>query len=322
MKPLLLTVGNIYIDHNTFGINSGEETFRLEGGRDYFASKSERVLGGSAVNTALQASRLGVEVGFIGKTGKDEGGEEIRSLLGKAKILSELVSEDSSLSTSMVVNLIHKNGQFIGIHYGEASRKLSINDIDLDNDLFNRCQAIYFGGTAKQPLLLKDGEQLFQKLNSRGIKIFYDPNRFPVQDTEVDRNLLLAQLAYVEGYMPNEEELLQLTGKTFVEEALQVVLGTGVNFVALKLGAKGCRIKTKDDDFTVEGHKITPLTTVGAGDCFNATFIAYYLKGGPLKECAELATAAAAIKVSQNIWPDEAAVANFSKSNSHTVKYD
>jgi len=313
MKPLLLTVGNIYVDHNTFGVNSGEEAFRLESGRDYFASNSERVLGGSAVNAAMQASRLGIEVGFIGKTGKDEGAAEVRALLRKEGILSELVSEDASLSTSMAVNLIDKNGQFIGVHYGEASKNLSANDINLENDLFGRCQAVYFGGTAKQPLLLKDGERLFQELHSRGIKIFYDPNRFPVQDEATDRNLLLAQLAYVEGYLPNEEELLQLTDKTSVDEALEVVLGTGVNFVALKLGSKGCRIKTKDGDFTVEGHKITPLTTVGAGDCFNATFIAYYLKDKSLQECAELATAAAAIKVSQNVWPDEAAIAELSR---------
>lgn len=312
MKPLLLTVGNIYVDHNTFGVNSGEETFRLESGRDYFASSSERVLGGSAVNAAMQASRLGVEVGFIGKTGKDEGGEEVRALLRKEGILSDLVSENAGLVTSMAVNLIDKNGQSIGVHYGEASKSLSVSDIDLENDLFGRCQAVYFGGTAKQPLLLKDGEQLFQELNSRGIKIFYDPNRFPVQDEATDRNLLLDQLAHVEGYLPNEEELLQLTDKTSVDEAIELVLGTGVGFVALKLGERGCRIKTKDDDFTVAGHKVTPLTTVGAGDCFNATFIAYYLKGKSLKECAELATVAAAIKVSKNVWPDEAAITELS----------
>jgi hypothetical protein len=47
MKPLLLTVGNIYIDHNIFGVSSGQEAFSLEAGKDYFGSGSERVLGGS-----------------------------------------------------------------------------------------------------------------------------------------------------------------------------------------------------------------------------------------------------------------------------------
>jgi sulfofructose kinase len=118
MKPLLLTVGNIYIDHNIFGVSSGQEAFSLEAGKDYFGSGSERVLGGSAVNAAMQAARLGVEVGFIGKTGRDEGGQQVRALLDREGILSELVGEDADLATSMAVNLIDGNGQFIGIHYG------------------------------------------------------------------------------------------------------------------------------------------------------------------------------------------------------------
>ena len=72
MKQLLLTVGNIYIDHNIFQVDSGTELI-LESGRDYFAESDQRVLGGSAVNASLQARQLGLEVGFIGKTGTDPG---------------------------------------------------------------------------------------------------------------------------------------------------------------------------------------------------------------------------------------------------------
>lgn len=309
--PLLITVGNIYIDTNLHGIHGGdaqEEAFTLKSGRDYFGTHSEQVLGGSAVNAAMQAGRLGVEVAFVGKTGADEGGREVRTLLDKEGILSELVSEDPKLTTSMAFNLIDTSGQFVGVHCGDASKTLAASDIDLDNELFNRSQAVYFGGTAKQPHLLRDGEGLFHELRGKGLKVFYDPNRFPVQEVAVDRNLIMAQLAHVEGYFPNEEELLQLTDATSIDEALDIVMGTGVTFIALKLGAKGCRIKTKDNDFTVGGHKITPMTTVGAGDCFNATFIASYLKDASLETCAQRATAAAAIKVGQNIWPDTPAI--------------
>lgn len=124
MKPLLLTVGNIYIDHNVFGVNTGEE-FRLESGKDYFADTSERVLGGSAVNVAMQVKRLDIDVGFIGKTGTDDGAKEVRQLLNSQGIISDLVSEDATQFTSMAINLIDKRGEFIGIHYGEASKYLA-----------------------------------------------------------------------------------------------------------------------------------------------------------------------------------------------------
>jgi len=141
----------------------------------------------------------------------------------------------------------------------------------------------------------------------------YDPNRFPAEEVLTDRSLLQGQLANVEGYFPNEDELLQAMDKTSIDEALNQAMQSGVTFVALKRGAQGCRIKTKDEDFVIDGKKVEVITTVGAGDCFNATFIAYYLKGLPLKECAERATIAAAIKVSRNIWPDEAAIESYNQ---------
>ncbi len=312
MKLLLLTVGNIYIDHNIFGVR-GEGTFRLQSGKDYFASSGERVLGGSAVNAAMQIRRLGLEVGFVGKTGTDDGSKEVRALLKQQGIICDLMSEDAAHATSMAVNLIDKHGEFIGVHYGEASKTLSGEDIDTDNELFGRSQAVYFGGTAKQPLLFKDCAAVFRKLAARGIKIFYDPNRFPAEETLTDRSLLQSQLASVEGYFPNEAELLQAMDKTSVDEALDQAIQSGVTFVALKRGAQGCRVKTKAEDFVVEGKKVKVVTTVGAGDCFNATFMAYYLKGLSLRECAERATMAAAIRVSQNTWPDKIAIERYSQ---------
>jgi sugar/nucleoside kinase (ribokinase family) len=318
MNQLLLTVGNIYIDHNIYGINGGAE-FGLEPGKDYFATSGERVLGGSAVNAAMQARMLGLDVGFIGKTGTDPGAEEVRGLLDEQSIFRELVSEDPAHATSMSVDLIGKDGEFIGVHYGNASKSLAVADIDIGHELFGRCQAVYFGGTAKQPLLFQDCATLFDTLAGRGIKVFYDPNRFPAEEALTDRSLLHSQLAHVEGYFPNEQELLQAMDTASIDEALSKAISSGVGFIALKRGANGCRIKTKDDDFVVDGKKVEVVTTVGAGDCFNATFIAYYLKGSSLKVCAEHATTAAAIKVSQNIWPDEAAIQHFSSSQYKTT---
>lgn len=307
MDILLLTVGNIYIDHNIFGVKAGAE-FKLESGKDYFGTSGERVLGGSAVNTAMQAARLGTQVGFIGKTGTDKGAQEVRALLDVQGIISELMSHDTNQATSMAVNLVDDNGEFIGVHYGDASKTLSAADIDFDHALFKRSQGIYFGGTAKQPLLFPECEMIFRNISDRKVKIFYDPNRFPAQEALTDCSLLYAQLAYIEGYFPNEEELLQMAGSDSIDESLDYALSSGVKFIALKRGANGCRIKTHDEDFAIKAHDVNVLSTVGAGDCFNATFIVNYLEGSSLKKCAVQATAAAAIKVGQNIWPNKATI--------------
>lgn len=308
-KNLLLAVGNIYVDHNVFGVNGGGD-FKLERGKDYFGDTGERVLGGSAVNVAMQIKRLGVDVAFIGKTGDDEGSKEVRGLLENEGIHAELVRQDSSLTTSMAVNLIDPSGSFIGVHYGDASKQLETGDINLNHALFAEAKGIYFGGTAKQPLMFKGIKDLFTELSEQGIKIFYDPNRFPAEEQSIDCELLMDQLAFVEGYFPNEDELLQATSELSVDDALDQVIGVGVKFIALKLGARGCRIKTLSQDFTIEAVKVEPKTTVGAGDCFNATFITYYLNGCSLEESAQKAIKAASIKVGQNVWPTKEQIEN------------
>lgn len=300
---MLLTIGNIYVDHNIFGVRGGEG-FTLEAGKDYFGIGGERVLGGSAVNAAMQARRLGVEVAFIGKTGQDDGSNEVITLLENEGIHADLVKQDASLTTSMAVNLVDASGNFIGVHYGNASKQLAVGDIDTEHVLFASADGIYFGGTAKQPILFKDVAHLFEILSDKQIKIFYDPNRFPAEEPSIDRELLLKQLAYVTGYFPNADEILQATNESSIDAALGRVISAGVKFVALKLGADGCRIKTTDRDFVVKGIQVEPKTTVGAGDCFNATFIAYFLSGNSLEKCAQYATKAASIKVEQNIWPN------------------
>jgi len=301
-EALVLTVGNIYVDHNLFGVRGGDN-FTLESGKDYFGNSGERVLGGSAVNAAMQIKRLGLDVAFIGKTGSDEGSIEVRSLLEKEGIDASLVSQNDSFSTSMAVNLIDSKGEFIGIHYGDASKQLGTDDIDTNHSLFSRAKGIYFGGTAKQSRLFQNLESLFKEIDDRGIDIFYDPNRFPAEESKIDAKLLLNQLRYVTGYFPNQDELLQATGESSIDRALEHVIETGVKFIALKLGADGCRIKTLDQDLAVSGLTVVPKTTVGAGDCFNATFISYYLDGNDLQDCAKYATKAASIKVGQNVWP-------------------
>lgn len=306
----LLTVGNIYVDHNVFGVNSGKD-FRLDSGKDYFGDDGERVLGGSAVNVAMQARRLDLAVGFVGKTGDDAGADEVRALLKAQQITTDLMVRQPGLISSMAINLVATNGEFIGVHYGNASKRLAVSDFDLSTEAWRQVTAVYFGGTAKQPLLFAQLAELFAELAGRGVKLFYDPNRFPAAEAPADQKLLRQQLKHVGIYFPNHEELLQATNTASTEAGLAAALNAGVKVVALKLGAKGCRVVTADQDFTVAARPVAVKTTVGAGDCFNASFMSSYLAGQSLRHCAEQATTAAAIRVSQNIWPDRAMIDGF-----------
>ncbi|HUD45160.1 MAG TPA: carbohydrate kinase family protein [Patescibacteria group bacterium] len=310
-KNLLIAIGNIYLDNNIFNVDTGGET-HLRVGKDYFAERSEKVLGGSAVNFAQQAKNLGLSMAFLGKIGNDDEGKEIKKLLKEKDIISDLVMTSQEDQTSIAFNTIFTgNGEFIGFHWGNASRNLDADQIDVTNPLFNRAIAVYFGGTAKQDKVLNKFPMLFQKIHDLGIKIIIDPNRFPVNEQKVKREILLDSFHYVECYLPNEDEIKQVTQKENLDAALEEVLQKGVKVIVVKMGAKGCRIKTKEIDLLVPGYKVIPTTTVGAGDSFNAGFITQYLEGEPLEVCAKFANACAAIKVGENNFANYADVEVF-----------
>jgi sugar/nucleoside kinase (ribokinase family) len=302
-KDMLIAVGNMYLDNNIFGVNN-EGGNDLQVGKDYFADKSEVVVGGSAVNFAMQAIKLGMRGAFLGQVGDDENGKEAKRLLEQKGISSDLVITAPGVTTSVAINMIFaRTGEFIGVHSGDASANLDPKQINIRHPLFQRAAAVYFGGTVKQKKVIENFPQLLRSLQETGIQIIVDPNRFLPDSKAESKEMLLKSLKYVDCYLPNEEEILQMTGQDNLDEALDSAFAQGVALIVVKLGAKGCRVKTKDLDFQAEGYNIKPITTVGAGDAFNAGFVISWLEKRSLEECAKFANAAAAVKVSKDIYP-------------------
>ncbi|MGI0060496.1 MAG: carbohydrate kinase family protein, partial [Nitrosotalea sp.] len=132
-----------------------------------------------------------------------------------------------------------------------------------------------------------------------------------VNEQDVKREMLLESLQYVDCYLPNEEEIKQVAQKESLDAALEEVINKGAELIVVKMGAKGCRIKSRTEDMIIPGFNIVPITTVGAGDTFNAGFVSQYVMGKSLEECARFANACAAVKVSENKFPELSEVEKF-----------
>ena len=207
------------------------------------------------------------------------------------------------------------SAQNIQIVAGSANQSLSLEDIDLDNEIFDRVEAIYFGGCFKQKNLWPYYPEVFKNLNKRGIKLFIDPGRVPVDTTPEWIEILKTILPLSSGYFPNDKEILSVTGKDTVEDALKVIVSWGSKFTVVKLGPDGCLVNGNQENFRVNGYEIKAISTVGAGDVFNSSFICKLLEGKSLKECAKFANAAAAFRVSENKQGTLEDIERFIKNN-------
>ncbi|MFA6005551.1 MAG: carbohydrate kinase family protein [Patescibacteria group bacterium] len=308
----IAAIGNVYVETNYLGLVT-DDSLMLKPGKEYRASSWEVRPGGSVVNFAVQTKRLGGTVGLIGKVGDDGPGHQLFTLLKEYGIAADLVKLDKNpaVQTSVDTGVILKGGENIQLVAGNANQTLSVKDINLQNPFFDTVGAVYLGGFLKQTNLFKDYPMLLGTLAKRGMRIFLDHGRIPVDATKDQFQSLADSMQYVEGYFPNLEELLGLTKQNDLTKALEIALRMGPKIVVVKLGKGGCRIKNAHTDITVPGHVVTAVSTVGAGDAFNAGFLSQYLTGVPLKESGEFANATAALRVSTNVNPTTEQVLQF-----------
>jgi len=313
-RKVIVGIGNVYVETNYLGLMTGG-SHALKVGKEYRSPKWETRLGGSVVNFVVQAKRLGMEVGLIGKVGKDEAGYKLLSLLKEKDIASNLIvmSDDPLVQTSVDTGLVFEDAQNIQVVAGNANQSLSLKDIDLSNYFFDTVSAVYLGGFLKQTGLYKDYPELLKRLTDMGIRIFLDHGRIPVDVTSNQIEVLKKSMKYVEGYFPNGDELAGITGEQDVSKALDLAMQMGPKFVVVKLGKDGCRIKTKSEDIIIPNPTVKAISTVGAGDAFNAGFITQYLSNNSLKEAGKVACATAAIRVSKNTNPTRKEINDFLK---------
>jgi len=130
-----------------------------------------------------------------------------------------------------------------------------------------------------------------------GAKISFDPNLRPeLLGNRSLQSLVAPIIKHCSVLLPGLEELYTVSGKRTVEDAAKFLFENPVlEIIALKLGSDGCRIITRNDDFSCPVYKIEPLDPTGAGDSFDAGFLCGLLDGKPLFEVAEHASAAAAL---------------------------
>ena len=106
-------------------------------------------------------------------------------------------------------------------------------------------------------------------------------------------------MPYVDVFMPNEAELLNLTKQNSVEKALRFVENSG-NIIVVKRGNKGSLLSYKKNSIPCPAFVNEQVAdAIGAGDSFDAGFIFSYLRNQPPANCQQFANLMGAISTTK-----------------------
>ncbi len=172
-----------------------------------------------------------------------------------------------------------------------ASRELRLADIDLA--WLRGCDALLLGGPdALAGLSADDLAAVVAAAASSGALTVVDVLH---PGSAGDYARISPALALADWFCPNADQLLALTGRASLDQAIADVLARGTSGVAVTLGADGCLLAAGRMRRHVPAIPVDVVDTTGCGDGFNAGFLTGLLLGCEAADAACLGVACGAL---------------------------
>ncbi len=246
--------------------------------------------GGNAATCAINVSKMGLKSAVLGMIGDDGFGRFMASELEAKGVATEGLSVTTEKGTSASLALISPDGERSFIHCPGANGVFREKDVNYD--VIAKTNIVFVTGGMLLPSF--DGEDcalFLKKCKEMGKTTAYDV----CWDSKGRwMELVGPSMPYIDYFMPSYEEAVPLSGGlTEVEDICDKFLTMGPKVIVLKVGKKGCYIKTKEGVVlqVPTYNRIKAVDTTGAGDSFCSGFLAGLSQGWELEKCAKYANA-------------------------------
>lgn len=242
----------------------------------------EKKAGGAPANVAAAITRMGESAAFMGQIGTDYFGQFLKEMLDKLNIDSSLCSFSGNTTIALVG--IDENGERNFNFLRGCDGDYSFNAID--SSKLNSDDILHFGSATAllEGELKKTYYALLDLAKKKQMFISFDPNyrdaliskrQLPqfIQDCKV----FIASADFVKM---SDEEVLMITGKTDIDEAVNAIHALGAKAVAITLGSKGTYLSVPGKHMIVESIAIQQVDSTGAGDAFVGALLSRITQSG------------------------------------------
>ena len=224
------------------------------------------VPGGSVFNGLISLGRLNVPVSFISELGNDRVGDMIRDFMEDNHITTEFVDRfpDGKSPISLAFLDDDKNANYIFYKDYPAQRlEVPLPKIEKD-DIF-----VFGSYYSLNPVL-----------RTRMVEFLHDPNFRKAHAHEAIRLMptVLENLEFADIVRGSDEDFQNLYGKSDAQEVYKEHIQFYCDRFLTTHGANGVNLHTRNFTRHFDSPQIQPLSTIGAGDNFNAGIIYGLLK--------------------------------------------
>ncbi len=301
--PKILVVGELNPDF----VLQGYSAFPAPG-KEVLVDEFSMTLGSASAICAMGLARLGHQVAFLSRVGKDPWGDFCLEVLSSGGLDVSRVIRDPNVKTGVTVSISSSTDRALVTFLGSTA---TLSENDVTDEALRTFHHLHVSSYYLQRGLRPNCRRLFARAHQLGLTTSLDPGYDPSETWGLD---LQEALEEIDLFFPNEVEASALTGRENPVEALEA-LQNGRTLTVVKLGAKGSMAMRASEVIQFPAFSVDLVDTTGAGDSFNAGFLHAWLLASPLRECLRIGAACGALSTQgpggTSAQPDLAALRRF-----------
>lgn len=253
-------------------IGFGETVLDIVLGHQSF---QKALAGGSVLNTLVSLSRAGYNCRLISETGKDAAGQHIHQFLLNEKVNSAFVYQNPDIQTTLALAVLNPSGDAAYSFYKSTS-EARFKDLKIN---FQAQDYFIFGSSlALDPTVRPTLEMLLNTVHKANGLVFYDPNiRKPIAENDPVLAFLQYNFAQADVIRGSHEDFLTVFNGQNAQEIFQLIQPSNCKLLIITAAAGRIHLYTPHQLATVEVPKVEVVSTIGAGDAFNAGVLDYLI---------------------------------------------
>lgn len=226
--------------------------------------------GGAVLNACISLGRLKMDVNIITMTGNDRLGKMLRKFL-KDNNVNTLYLNEFHGNTRLSLAYLDRNNNADYSFYQDPAHIFNVKIPE-----FNYGDILLHGSSfsfkEENHLLLKN---LITACKNKQVLIYYDPNFRKAYNDKLSEILPMIYYNFENAHIikGSDEDFLSIFGTDNLNATFEKIKKTGDKILIYTMGERGAYLKSEKIEIYLPSQKIKAISTIGAGDTFNAGMI-------------------------------------------------
>lgn len=246
--------------------------------------------GGKGANQAVAAARLGADLRFVAKIGKDIFGQQALEGFVREGLDVGFISKSDDLASGIALITVNESGENQIVVASGAN--MDLKPESLPDEIFKEVDVVL----VQLEIPMDTVGYVIKRCAALNIRLVLNPAPATRIEDELLRHVFLIT--------PNETETEILTGilpkdRASLQAAAQYLRHKGVENVVITMGKNGVYLCNESYDQIIPSVPVNAVDTTAAGDVFNGALVTAMAAGEDLRTACQYACKAAAISVTR-----------------------